>query len=429
MNFSQGRGDIPACHPEQREGSPVWARALAGQRKSFALLRMTRGIFPVLTSKVVNDRSKRASAPTIRLKGIKLLAERVSRARATYRCPGHAARRGRNQVINLCMQLHFALGREGHQFDQVVVVTDQVADEVDLVRDDVDGGHVEVAAVADDIVRTGLPQHCYRFLLRASLTNKVDHRFGPSPIGKVTHLFHVAAIGHNRVVCAPFFCQFESGGRAVDHDNLGWRQGFEALHANMAETASPDHYDFCARIKLSRCLFNCMVRGQTGISERGNVFRMKGWIEFDNRAGAGLEEFCHAAINGNTGEGRVGAVHVITSAAGATEATGNERVNDHGIANSHIADSRTHFLHPASIFMPNGIRQLHARFLRPLPLNNVQVGTTDARATDTHNDIPGAGDLWIVNLFYSGKLMVLVNPDSFHTTSPSRYASSTPALA
>src|ERR671935_3301920 len=52
--------------------------------------------------------------------------------------------------IGAGVQGHFALGRQGHQLGQVVVGADEVAHKVDLRRDDVDGGHVEPAAVADD---------------------------------------------------------------------------------------------------------------------------------------------------------------------------------------------------------------------------------------------------------------------------------------
>src|SRR5215210_1087562 len=53
------------------------------------------------------------------------------------------------------VQRDFALGVEGHQLRQVVVGTHQVADEVELGRDDVYGRDVEVLAVADNVVAPG----------------------------------------------------------------------------------------------------------------------------------------------------------------------------------------------------------------------------------------------------------------------------------
>src|SRR5882757_7449984 len=43
-------------------------------------------------------------------------------------------------------------GGQHHQLGEVVVAAHQVADEVDLGRDDVDGGYVDRAAVPDDVV-------------------------------------------------------------------------------------------------------------------------------------------------------------------------------------------------------------------------------------------------------------------------------------
>ena len=53
------------------------------------------------------------------------------------------------------MQRYFALSRQGHQLFEVVVGSDEITNEVDLGRDDVDRGDVERAAIADDKVGTG----------------------------------------------------------------------------------------------------------------------------------------------------------------------------------------------------------------------------------------------------------------------------------
>src|SRR5919198_963975 len=60
--------------------------------------------------------------------------------------------------IGAGVQDHFALSCQGHQLGQVVIGADEVAYEVDLRRDDVDGGHVDLAAVADDVVGAGTAQ-------------------------------------------------------------------------------------------------------------------------------------------------------------------------------------------------------------------------------------------------------------------------------
>src|SRR5579884_1971506 len=41
---------LSACHPERSEGSVVWARDPAWQRRSFAALRMTEDVCPTISS-------------------------------------------------------------------------------------------------------------------------------------------------------------------------------------------------------------------------------------------------------------------------------------------------------------------------------------------------------------------------------------------
>ena len=75
-----------------------------------------------------------------------------------------------------------------HQVAQVVVGADQVADEVDLGGDDVDGRDVDVLAVADDVVVTGAPQHRHPFRGGATLADEVDDHLGAVPAGEVEDL-------------------------------------------------------------------------------------------------------------------------------------------------------------------------------------------------------------------------------------------------
>src|SRR2546430_1512412 len=57
--------------------------------------------------------------------------------------------------IGGCMQFHLALGGQGHELHQVIVVANQVANKVDLGGDNIDGRNSEAATVANDVVRTG----------------------------------------------------------------------------------------------------------------------------------------------------------------------------------------------------------------------------------------------------------------------------------
>src|SRR2546423_1591430 len=72
------------------------------------------------------------------------------------------------------VQLHLSLCGQDHELDQVVVRADQVADEVDLGRDDVDGGHAHHTPVADDVVTAGAPEHGQSRLDRAALSGEVE---------------------------------------------------------------------------------------------------------------------------------------------------------------------------------------------------------------------------------------------------------------
>src|SRR5690606_40160754 len=74
--------------------------------------------------------------------------------------------------VLLGVQVDRAAAGQRHQVAQVVVGADQVADEVDLGGDDVDGRHVDVLAVADDVVVAGAAQHRHPLGRGAALDRK-----------------------------------------------------------------------------------------------------------------------------------------------------------------------------------------------------------------------------------------------------------------
>src|SRR3984893_7871287 len=85
--------------------------------------------------------------------------------------------------VNSRMQGHFALSGKRHQLGQIIVGTDEIADKVDLGRNDVDGGNIERATVADDVVGTCASEHLDCVILSASLAYEVNDSFGPQAIG------------------------------------------------------------------------------------------------------------------------------------------------------------------------------------------------------------------------------------------------------
>src|SRR5579859_690541 len=107
------------------------------------------------------------------------------------------------------MKCDLTLSGQCHQFHQIIVRPYQVANEIDLGGDDVDGGHVEIAAIADDIVRPCSSQHGDSILLSSRLTDKVNHRLGPLPVGNIFDAGNVLAVGQDEMICAPTLRQCE----------------------------------------------------------------------------------------------------------------------------------------------------------------------------------------------------------------------------
>src|SRR6266566_148807 len=89
-------------------------------------------------------------------------------------------------------------------------------------------------------------------------------------------------------------------------------------------------------------------------------------------------------------------------------------MHNHGISHSHIADRRPNLMHPAGVFMSQGVRQAHARYFCPLSLNDMQVGATQTCATNAHNHIKRTSHLWFVHLLYLGLFVIVVQAYCFH---------------
>src|SRR4051794_37752532 len=106
------------------------------------------------------SRRSRASGPKRSSLAIVLSLRREDRA-ATDPAGvevGQRVERGVQRILP-GVQGDLARLRQDHQFDQVVVRPHQVADDVAFGGDDVDRGDVDVAAVADDEVRTVAARH------------------------------------------------------------------------------------------------------------------------------------------------------------------------------------------------------------------------------------------------------------------------------
>ena len=132
------------------------------------------------------------------------------------------------------VQRDLALRGQRHQVLQIDVGPDEVPDEGDLARDDVDRRHVDVLAVADHVVEPAVLHHLDAVLDRALLTDEVDDRLGAHPVVELAR--------RSRAGCRRPFTVWSRRaslraprllGR-VDDDDLGRRLRLQALDADVA---------------------------------------------------------------------------------------------------------------------------------------------------------------------------------------------------
>ena len=87
---------------------------------------------------------------------------------------------------------------------QVVVRTHDVADDVALGGDDVQGRDCQGAAVPDDEVGTSGPGHRKPVVFGPLLRDEVQHDIGAGTLGEVPDCLDVPAVGDNGVLGAEF---------------------------------------------------------------------------------------------------------------------------------------------------------------------------------------------------------------------------------
>ena len=81
------------------------------------------------------------------------------------------------------MKFHLALRGKRHQLGEIGVRPDQVADDVPFAGNDVYRGDADVAAVSDDVVRSGSPGEVPTQRFSALLSNEVEDDFGAITVG------------------------------------------------------------------------------------------------------------------------------------------------------------------------------------------------------------------------------------------------------
>ena len=97
---------------------------------------------------------------------------------------GHRVIDGVERVLR-GVERDLALRGQRHQVLEIDVGPDEVPDEGDLARDDVDRRDVDVLAVADDVVEAAVLHHGDAVLDRALLADEVDDRVGAQAVGEL----------------------------------------------------------------------------------------------------------------------------------------------------------------------------------------------------------------------------------------------------
>lgn len=62
-------------------------------------------------------------------------------------------------------------------------------------------------------------------------------------------------------------------------------------------------------------------------------------------------------------------------------------MQDHFVPHRDIGHRSTHGVHPTGVLVADGVGQVHPGLLLPLAFENVQIGATHPRPTDTDDDV------------------------------------------
>ena len=116
----------------------------------------------------------------------------------------------------------------------------------------------------------------------------------------------------------------------------------------------------------------------------------------------------------------------VAGAAGAAEAAGDERVEDHRVAHLDVGHRRADLVHPARVLVARGVGEDDLGLLGPLALLDVEVRAAQSGAADLDDDVVGPRGLGLVELLDLQGLVVLVQPRGDHAATSSWVWSLTP---
>src|SRR5216683_8417435 len=125
----------------------------------------------------------------------------------------------------------------------------QIAHEVDLGTDNINGGDGKLPAVAEQIIAASALEHGYTIHDRIALANEIQNNLSPSTISDSANANYVLPVDKDSVVSPPGLTQFKGFTGAINHNNFSGREGFKALNPDMPQATRADHHGFCARIE------------------------------------------------------------------------------------------------------------------------------------------------------------------------------------
>ena len=95
-------------------------------------------------------------------------------------------------------------------------------------------------------------------------------------------------------------------------------------------------------------------------------------------------------------------------------------MEDHGVIAAHVGDRGADLADPPGVLVTERVRQGDVALLRPLALDDVQVGPTQPGPADLDDDVQGAGDARFGHIVEDRLLLVCVEPDRFHSRTSRR---------
>ncbi len=204
---------------------------------------------------------------------------------------------------------------------------------------------------------------------------------------------------------------------AVDHDDRGGGERGETLDADVAEPAGADQHTGGAGVEQGDRLAHGVVGRDAGVGERRDILRPGCRVEPHTGPCRGEQVLRHSAIATEAGERAAAAMHVLPCPAGPAQPAGGRGMQNHRVADPHVADRGADLVHPAGVLVADRVRQRDAHRLCPLALDDVQIGAAHAGAADLHDHVERIGDRRLRHLLDDGLLMVSVQPNGLHRSS------------